>query len=56
MQAEREAREMAAAAAAAHQEKAILEARMMEQQDVYQNQIAWMSTEAERVSSKMNHV
>ena len=41
-------------AAAAQRQRDLLEARMMEQEDVHQNQIAWMSAETERVSSETN--
>ena len=51
-QAERKAKEMAADAATARQEKATTEMYMAEQADMYENHIAHMTTETHWVSSR----
>lgn len=55
MQAERTAREMAAAAAAAEQMSAALEADLEQQEDVYENEITCMAMQLEQVSREVIH-
>lgn len=53
MQAEHNAREMAALAAAAQQDKALLEARMHTQEESFQNEANWMAMETQLVGSNV---
>ena len=55
MQAERTAREMAAAAAAAEQMSAALEADLEQREDVYENEITCMAMQLEQVSREVIH-
>ena len=55
MQAERNVQEMAAAAAAARQEKAELEARLRQQENIYATDTAWLTAQTQEVSSQAIH-